>query len=386
MNYFKSIQKYFLILFFSVLTFQSSFSQTISPPFQQVPAVPPSGFEGSVFFNINATGEWFVKSLGGYGSGSGNGTYTFNYRTNETPEEQTYAVELYDLSTANGSVSSVTVTPNIITFPPSVNPNDGFLQANTYFLGDPLSPSYFSARFQQVSGNDYEIIVDISDAGLGYTDAQYPIRMVGGGSGTSIQAVGATPALFVADANGELVWNTATGVKTLSTSVAGTDGEVQYTGGEGYFAPPNIAGWQAFYQSPQYHLLWINADALPKRQDFAKAIIGNGIQLISYVPFAFKSVTADVFEFVKKLNNPEDPNALILELNDYLLGITLSPEHREKLKTDHLLSGQMQDYYWTDAWINAIIPGASSNDINTVVSRLKSLLDYLVRLEEFQLM
>ena len=155
--------------------------------------------------------------------------------------------------------------------------------------------------------------------------------------------------------------------------------------GQGYFAPPNIAGWQAYYQSPQYHLLWINADSLPKRQDFAKSLVGNGIQIFHFTPFTFATITADVLAFAKKLTSPEDPNKLILELNELLLGIPCSQAHRDKLKKDHLLTGQSADYYWTDAWLDATETGASANSKRIVETRLKSLLDYLVRLEEFQL-
>ncbi|WP_338768359.1 T9SS type A sorting domain-containing protein [Bernardetia sp. ABR2-2B] len=254
MNYSKSIQKYFLILIFSILTFQSSFSQTISPPFQEVSAVPINGSSGSVFFDINATGEWFLNSNNAnvHLLGSGNDVFRFDYGLNDTPNDRTYTLNLYNTATVQGSVSSVTVTPNIITFPPNVTPDFGFLEANPYFFGDPLIPSYISATFQQVSGNDYEIIVNIIEAGLGYTEAQYPIRLVGGGSDASIVATGFTPAIFRADENGELVWNNNNGTKTLFTNRAGTDNEVQYSGGEAYVLPPNIEliGWSSSLPTP----------------------------------------------------------------------------------------------------------------------------------------
>jgi uncharacterized protein (DUF1800 family) len=33
--------------------------------------------------------------------------------------------------------------------------------------------------------------------------------------------------------------------------------------------PPNVAGWAAYYQEPQFHELWINSDTLPKRNKFS---------------------------------------------------------------------------------------------------------------------
>lgn len=152
---------------------------------------------------------------------------------------------------------------------------------------------------------------------------------------------------------------------------------------QGALEPPNIAGWPAYYQSPKFHKIWINADTLPKRQDFAKALVANGhtVFVFSGGNFSFVKVGMDHMEFVKTLSNPGDPNSLIEELSELLLGIPLSEEHKQQVKIDKLLSGQEQDYYWTDAWATAVNGG----NTNTVVSRLRALFDYLVRLEEFQL-
>lgn len=148
---------------------------------------------------------------------------------------------------------------------------------------------------------------------------------------------------------------------------------------QGALEPPNIAGWPPYYQSPNFHKLWINADTLPKRQDFAKNLVNNGVR--SFGQSGSITVVVNHIEFVKTLTNPEDPNALIDELSELMLGIPLSVEHKAQLKRDKLLTGQTQDYYWTDAWLDAV----DGKNTNTVISRLKSLFDYLVRLEEFQL-
>jgi len=50
--------------------------------------------------------------------------------------------------------------------------------------------------------------------------------------------------------------------------------------------PPNVAGWPAYYQSPEYNELWINADTLPKRNKFTDLMLEvgytkNGKKLLS---------------------------------------------------------------------------------------------------------
>lgn len=41
--------------------------------------------------------------------------------------------------------------------------------------------------------------------------------------------------------------------------------------------PPNVAGWAPYYQTPQFHELWINAVTLPRRNQTSDLYIGNGI-------------------------------------------------------------------------------------------------------------
>ena len=40
--------------------------------------------------------------------------------------------------------------------------------------------------------------------------------------------------------------------------------------------PPNVAGWQACYQEPQFDKIWINSDTLPKRNQFTDRMVSNG--------------------------------------------------------------------------------------------------------------
>jgi hypothetical protein len=85
------------------------------------------------------------------------------------------------------------------------------------------------------------------------------------------------------------------------------------------------------------------------------------------------------------LDNPSDPNALINEVVDLLLGRQLSDAHKKQLKIDTLLYKQTTDAYWTVAWNKAISPSATQDQKDSVTYFLVLLFDYLVRLEEFQL-
>lgn len=151
---------------------------------------------------------------------------------------------------------------------------------------------------------------------------------------------------------------------------------------QGYIEPPNVSGWSPFYQSPQFHKLWINSDTLPKRQEFARLLVSWGLWSFNYTP----NLRLDHIGFVKTLKNPENPNAIIDQLEELLLGRKLTTAHKQKLKQDTLLYGQVTDNYWTYAWQNGTKENATEEQKNTVVYLLVLLFDYMVRLEEFQLM
>lgn len=142
--------------------------------------------------------------------------------------------------------------------------------------------------------------------------------------------------------------------------------------------PPNVAGWPAYYQTPQFDELWVNTDTLPKRNQFTDLMIGNGYTRNG------KKIWVDAVEFTKTLPNPGDPNLLITDVLAVIFQIDISQASRDQLKKDFLLSGQDQDYYWTNAW-NAYIFNPTTANFNIVNPRLRGLYKYFMNLAEYQL-
>lgn len=143
--------------------------------------------------------------------------------------------------------------------------------------------------------------------------------------------------------------------------------------------PPNVAGWPAYYQQPQFYELWINSDTLPKRNQVTDQMLFNGFTRNG------KNIRIDPTIFAKSLPNPGDPNALITDSITYLFRLQLLQASKDQLKKDIILSGQTSDFYWTNAW-NAFI--ANPNDMTnaTIVrTRLRDLYQYLMKLAEYQL-
>ncbi|QNA44006.1 DUF1800 domain-containing protein [Lacibacter sediminis] len=143
--------------------------------------------------------------------------------------------------------------------------------------------------------------------------------------------------------------------------------------------PPSVAGWPAYYQVPQFYELWINTDTLPKRNQFSDLMIGNGYTRNG------KKIVIDAVAFTKTLSNPADPNMLINELFEMLFRIPISQQAKDQLKKDFLLTGQDQDYYWSNAW-NIYIGSPITTNFNIVNTRLRGLFKYCMNLAEYQLM
>ena len=93
----------------------------------------------------------------------------------------------------------------------------------------------------------------------------------------------------------------------------------------------------------------------------------------------------NTIQFAKNVcPNPSDPNVLIESLFSFLVSTEIAASLKASLKTQILLSGQTSDYYWTDAW-NAYNLSPTNINFNTVHTRLKSLLKYIMNLPDYQL-
>ena len=143
--------------------------------------------------------------------------------------------------------------------------------------------------------------------------------------------------------------------------------------------PPDVSGWKAYYQEPSFYEIWINSDTYPKRNQFTDQILYNGFTING------KKAVIDSVGFTKTLSNPSDPNMLIIDALSLLYRISLTQATRDQIKKDLLLTGQSQDYYWTNAWAAHLSNPSDTMAFNTVNDRLKGLYKYLMNLAEYHL-
>ena len=143
--------------------------------------------------------------------------------------------------------------------------------------------------------------------------------------------------------------------------------------------PPDVSGWKAYYQEPQFYEIWLNSDTLPKRNQFTDTMAVSGYT------FSGKKIIIDGTELIKQFPTPDDPNTLVSDLSNIMFRVPLSAASLKQVKTDILLSGQANDMYWTEAWnLFLTTPGNTANT-TTVRNRVRDLIKYFMNLAEYQL-
>ncbi|HZY09527.1 MAG TPA: DUF1800 domain-containing protein [Bacteroidota bacterium] len=141
--------------------------------------------------------------------------------------------------------------------------------------------------------------------------------------------------------------------------------------------PPNVAGWSAYYQVPQYYQLWINSDTLPKHNQFTDTLLKSG-----YTAGGF-TLIADPIAFSLQVSDPTDPNILVSECAKLLFPIEITENQKTFLKNT-LIPG-LPDYEWTSEWNDYINDPTNLGKRNAVRSKLQSLLSFMLGMAEYQL-
>jgi uncharacterized protein (DUF1800 family) len=136
-------------------------------------------------------------------------------------------------------------------------------------------------------------------------------------------------------------------------------------------APPSVSGWTAYYQAPNYHELWIDADSLRRKKEFVDKFLGTG----------FSGVAANVLTITATMANPGDPDLLIAEVLELCHVLPSDQPLIDSLKSI-LLSGQTANYYWTNAWNAYIAAPTNMTNANIVTSRLKPFYTAILTMAE----
>jgi len=143
-----------------------------------------------------------------------------------------------------------------------------------------------------------------------------------------------------------------------------------------------VAGWQAYYQEPQYDKLWISSDTLPRRNQFTDRMVNNGFAR------GENKVQIDAVAFTQQLPEPGNPDKLIDDAINRLYNMDVAAADKAFIKSSILLSGltgMQSDHYWTDSWNTYLKNPGDKKNADQVIKKLKTLYKYLMNRPEYQL-
>ncbi len=144
--------------------------------------------------------------------------------------------------------------------------------------------------------------------------------------------------------------------------------------------PPSVAGWPAYYQTPDYYRLWINSATLPTRYALTDTILFGSRQLP-------RGYILDVLAFAERTSsNPGDYAQLIADLEQELMpAYPLTAEQRDYLARSVLMAGG-QVYEWAQIWAAYKANPTDPTARGAAQQRLQNLLRTMFRMAEYQLM
>jgi hypothetical protein len=139
--------------------------------------------------------------------------------------------------------------------------------------------------------------------------------------------------------------------------------------------PPNVAGWEAYYQTPDFDKLWLTTVTLPLR---------NGATDVLVLGQRGKAGSFSTIDVVKTFTNPADAHALVDEAIERWFVVDLSDEKKISLIEDVLMPGG-KDYDWSALWLSYMSNPADKTVAALVKTKLDGFFKFLFRMAEFQL-
>jgi Protein of unknown function (DUF1800) len=145
------------------------------------------------------------------------------------------------------------------------------------------------------------------------------------------------------------------------------------------YNPFDVAGYNAYYQYPDFNRNWITASNLGYRYQMIDRLLA-GLVDVNGDPLNIK---LDVMPMVLDLNNiadPSDANQIIDFFTKVLFPEIIKPERRDYFKTQILLDN-FSEANWAGEWADFL----NSRDDTAVRLQLEALVRELIQSPEYQL-
>lgn len=143
-----------------------------------------------------------------------------------------------------------------------------------------------------------------------------------------------------------------------------------------YFLPPSVAGWKAYYQTPNYYRLWINSVTL----EFRRQVSGGLVYGYEDNGLTFKIEPIDLLQ---SLDQPDDPNQVVAEFAKIMLPMPLTENQKTYLKG--VLIPGLPDFEWTTEYNNYLDNPNDATLKKAIEDQIKDLLYVISILPEYQL-
>lgn len=144
-----------------------------------------------------------------------------------------------------------------------------------------------------------------------------------------------------------------------------------------YYNPPDVAGWKAYYQDPQYYRTWINATTLPLRMALTDLLAMNGFLVQGF------RLRINPLTFIQTIDNPYDPNEVIKEFARTLFPQPLTDSQKAALK-EALIPG-LPDYEWSVEYGQHVANPADAALAAAIEAKLRNLIQVMLAMPEFHL-
>jgi len=145
----------------------------------------------------------------------------------------------------------------------------------------------------------------------------------------------------------------------------------------GMYNAPSVAGWQAYYQQPGFYRLWLNSVSLPARKSYTDSIANTGVAIGSF------RLNLNAINTVNQFPDPGNTALVIQELSLLICSKPLAQNQVTLLKS--IISAGSNDAGWTNAYAAYKAAPTDASKLNTVVTRLRTLIIYMMRMPEYHL-
>ncbi|MEL6133806.1 MAG: DUF1800 domain-containing protein, partial [Bacteroidota bacterium] len=135
--------------------------------------------------------------------------------------------------------------------------------------------------------------------------------------------------------------------------------------------PPDVAGWPAYYQKPQYHQIWVNSVTLPIRMAFLSRLVNRGFDENDF------KVQVDTLALVETVSDPLDAPTLIAEWTARFFPYPITQPQQDSLR-EVLIPG-LPNFEWTVEYMEYLAEPNDEMIRKSVQAKLDALLEWILK-------